>query len=341
MKAWTKREKVFAVALAAMFLMGAATVTRSVDFMNVTPLGGLFGVSHISSVLHVSAASPIPIVVSPQSTLIVSSAHVATVNHISSVTHVAINSYGSDPTVSATLSSLGATSGFGNLTDAGVSTVQVAVSSISAGISLVFETSNDASTTFLTRAGLDQNGVPVMNITANGVYVFPTGGAQATRTRVIDFTSGSVVVRSRGIRGGWTPPVYHQGASSKTGFYCHSQANFVTSAPESIIAHAGNSQRLYICGYSLTPTQDEQVVLVEGTTAGCKTGTLGVWPGPSAPHLAAVWHVSALPIMESVHPTSWLSTQTAGNPLCVHKLNATSRVSGIVIYGAYPDGTGR
>jgi hypothetical protein len=314
MKAWTRREKVFAVALAAILLMGAATVTRTVDWVNV------LSVSSISS-----GATPLAVV-----------AHVQIVNHVSSVTHMNVAAVG-DLAQNSTLSSLGAANTITNLE--GYSTAIVQLTAMSANIGVVFETANDGST-FVSRAAVDNNGVPILTATAAGVYVVPINGVQAFRTRIADFTSGSVVSRIRLSRATYSPTVSHQGASSKTGFYCHTQANFVTSAPETIVAHTGNSQRLYICGIVLTPTQDEQVVLVEGTTAGCKTGTLGVWPGASAPHLAAVWHVSTTPIVGAVQGTSWLSTQTAGNPLCVHKQNATSRVSGIVTYGAYPDRVG-
>jgi hypothetical protein len=120
-----------------------------------------------------------------------------------------------------------------------------------------------------------------------------------------------------------------------TGQRCHSQAAFVTDGIEGMILHAGNTQRLYICGITIMPADNalpDNFVLVEGTTASCKTGTTGVYPGASAPHLGSKIHADAG--VQIMRDTSWLSTQVAGQPLCFLK-GSTSRYTGTITYGAY------
>ena len=257
-----------------------------------------------------------------------------TQDHISSVTHVSLVSGGSWMTAfsasfTAIGNSVGATTG---MEDFSTGTVQISGTWVG-GVQA--QVTGDAGTTYFPVVLRNQEtGVAVLTATANGAYTFALNAAQGVRLRAVDFTSGTIVTRGRFTRSAYGANPQHTAAA--TGAVCHSQTSFVSSAIEQIIVHSAYKTRIFICGITVLQTDSnyESVVLVEGTTAGCKTGTLGVWPGASAPHLGTILHSSAA-ASSIMRPNAWISTQTADNPLCFQK-NGNARIQGTITYGAYP-----
>ena len=112
---------------------------------------------------------------------------------------------------------------------------------------------------------------------------------------------------------------------------CHSTAAFAMSA-SGIVIHASGSNRIYICGLLLVSTTAQSVAVVEGTAANCGTGTAGIIGSTVAsggPALAANggW--------ATVAPFPWISSQTAGNNVCL-LISGSGLVSGTISYRGNP-----
>lgn len=335
-----KRREILAwVLVAAVCLLGATSISQVSGIIqsiaSITSIGSLSNV--YSGATRLSVSSHVVTDVSPVSV----NAHKAgtwLIDHTSSVGHVAIVGIGVlDNFSSASLAAINASIGLTQLD--GYSSGAVSVTGSWVG-GLQVEMSMDAGTTYFPRTVWNETLGEVTTIRSNGIFTFPVASVNsagtAIRARMVDYTSGTAVTRIRVSRAAAGPTIQHLGGNGFTGARCHSQASFVTTAIEQIVLHTGNQQRLFICGLILLPSDEglgENVAIVEGTTAACKTGTTAVFGG-QAPHLAAKIH-SATGFVQ-VSPTSWLSTQTAGNPLCIHKGGAVNRLTGTIIYGAYP-----
>ena len=321
-----KRRELFAWLVAAsILLLGASSVSRVAN-------GLIASVGSISDLY--SGATPLAVTAHKSGTWLI--------DHTSSVNHVAIVGIGIlDVSASANQAALAAVTNLALIDGASSGSLQVTGTWVG-GIQV--ETTQDNGTTYFPRTVWNDALGEVTTVRSNGIYTFPISGSisggNTVRARMADYTSGTATVRLRASRGAFGPVVAHLGGNSFTGVRCHSQTSFVTSDVDSptgnILVHTGNQQRIYICGIVLLPSDSalgENLALVEGTTAGCKTGTTAVFGG-QAPHLAAKIHAASGFVQ--VQPTSWISTQTAGNPICLQKTNASSRVTGTLIYGAYP-----
>ena len=315
-----KRRELFAWIFAASVLLLGATSVSQIS-------GVIQSIASISNLY--SGASPLAVNAHKSGTWLI--------DHTSSVTHVAIVGIGNlDVSASATQAAIAAVTNLPLIDGASSGSLQVTGTWVG-GIQI--EMTQDNGTTYFPRAVWNDTLGEVTTVTTNGLYTFPISasisGGNTVRARMADYTSGTATVRLRASRGAFGAVVAHSGGNGFTGVRCHSRTSFITSDIESILVHTGNAQRLYICGIVVEKSRsgaEEDVVLVEGTTAACKTSTLGVYPGGQFPHTGGELHYT----LSRVQDRSWISTATAGNPLCLLKSAAVKRITGSIIYGAYP-----
>ena len=255
--------------------------------------------------------------------------HQSTIAHISSVTHTIgsmqlISQAGVVATFSGTALNVAASSG-----QMGVWTLQAAHQVVVSHVSSV---------THVAAAGP----LPVVQSAQGALWNVTAhqGTASTTPWLVTAQQGGTWTVQAAHQGGQWnvahvTSVTHIQGTvTANTGagqMTCHSTAAFAMSA-SGIVIHASGSNRIYICGLLLVSTTAQSVAVVEGTAANCGTGTAGIIGSTVAsggPALAANggW--------ATVAPFPWISSQTAGNNVCI-LISGTGLVSGTFSYRGVP-----
>lgn len=247
--------------------------------------GGVWTTAHVSSVVHVAAASPIPVVPSPQQGPWPVTAHAGTGS-------LTVNQGGTWVT---------------NAHQAGAWNIDK-VSHVTSAMAHVIGT---VTVEGRGSAGTSTGGV----VTVQGV----SGGTGLPVSNVAHVTSTLHV--SGSIR-----------ANLGTGdFTCHSTASFAMSA-SGIIAHAAGSNRIFICSIVIVTSAAQSASLVEGTGSLCGTNTAPVIGSTTSTEGLAM---AANGGFTSIAPFPWIATATAGNNVCL-LLSGGGRASGSMTYRGVP-----
>ena len=335
-----------------------ATMTGTALDVNCTGCSSasVVAVSHVSSVTHVAAAGPLPVVQSPQGGVWPVTAHqggIWNVAHVTSVTHVIgtmriANQAGTLVTVTGTALDV-------NCTGCAAASV-VAVSHI-ASVSHVVITSGSGTGVALTGTSLNVAPTTSVNTAVNQsgtwtVQAAHQGGqwnvahissvvhvAAASPLPVVQSPQGGVWNATAHQGGVWTiahvtsvthvAGVVHTTAVLGGGAQvCHSTAAIAQTA-SGITIHA-SGMRIWICGVVLVASAAESVSLVAGTGATCGTLT---WPLIGAHVAAGGLALAANGGFTIMSPRPVLSTPINTYNVCLLQAGTTARISGFISYG--------
>lgn len=125
-------------------------------------------------------------------------------------------------------------------------------------------------------------------------------------------------------------PVHVVGLSIVNANYplsCHSSMAFHTSARATVLAHGNSGMKIYICGLLLISQASDSVSIVEGSGTSCATGRQEI-----IGHTTAALALTSTGGFSSIQPFPWISSQVAGNAVCLVKGRADQHVSGVITY---------
>lgn len=115
---------------------------------------------------------------------------------------------------------------------------------------------------------------------------------------------------------------------------CHSTTAFSHSGSGFAVIHTSGSNRLFICGVSITAAHQTAVSVISGTGATCGTSSqvlIGSTVASGGMLLGAGTSYVA------VAPFPWMHTSVAGQSLCILSTSSgASRLAGTITYGAVP-----